>query len=632
MYNKKFVSRLAAILAILLLASAALSSCSLFPDNKPKDKDTSSSDSGDNGTPEDSHTPEDTSPIKPKPDTADKEEQLTVVTLADILKEKKSTITLDGSAVANAELTVISPENRAKTENGELIYICEQVDGFSLQTEALSAFNLMMDGFYHKTKLTNIYIKNAYNNTENADNSGFFQNALAVKINKYAENGEASTVYGIPEYKWIYENAYKYGFVRASGALGEEDIFVYVGSAYSTAIYDRQTNNTDTFYSVLDYVGEIKESDIQNVMQSVGHRNGVSVSVNYHTYYMASDSKVFKLPNSNFDYIITELAEGGYIVSYWNATSLPGGNILEQKLELPEDSSEFTLPSLTADGSYLSTGKGMGISGISSKSAVLVDMNKNTLVAGINADTKIYPASLTKLMTILVACENAKSAGVLLTVTEEMIAYEAKLNASSSLGFKVGEQMSVEDALYLINYRSDVVTSLLVAEYIAGDEEAFVELMNEKAKELGLKGTHFVNSTGMHSDSHYSTCRDMAAIMSAVMSNSAARRIVTSFAGRTVRIYEEGAVIREPVVYASWYNDAGRLNGNAQISGTNIKIIAGRTGYEDISSACYATVALDASSGKQYICITVGRTDASQSTVSATQCTKDTKDIYKNYI
>ena len=294
--------------------------------------------------------------------------------------------------------------------------------------------------------------------------------------------------------------------------------------------------------------------------------------------------------------------------------------------------SSLNLPSKTASGSYLSTGSPSKTIGtdISSAAAVLVDLSANQVIAGKQADERIYPASMTKVMTLLVACENATEGGRLLTVEQEMIKYAQDLGASGNLGFMAGDKISVEDALYLINYRSDTISCLMIAKHIAGSEAAFVELMNEKAVALGLTGTHFVNTTGLHDANHYTTCREMAAIMSCAMNNPVAKKILTAYSGRAISIYDANYVkYRNPMVYSGWYSD--RLGDNSKVSGSDIKITGGKTGYEDIPTSCFVTVAQDTKTQKQYICVVVGRTNEGQTSVTTSQSTTDTRNIYKSY-
>jgi len=300
----------------------------------------------------------------------------------------------------------------------------------------------------------------------------------------------------------------------------------------------------------------------------------------------------------------------------------------------PEVEYTISLPSATQSGVNVNySAPAEEISGIASQAAVLIDMSNGNAVAGKNSDTRIYPASMTKVMTLLVACEKAPNAGKLLTVEQWMIDYQQSNKASGIMGFVAGDQISVESALYLINYTSDTIACLLIADYIAGSEADFVSLMNQKAVDLGLKDTHFVNTTGLQDANHYTTCREMAIIMNEAMKNPTAKKIITSYVGTTVDIYsgyESGNTdpYRQPTIYSSWYSE--RMGNDPKVN-SNITVIGGKTGYEDIPTGCFVTVAKNASNGKQYICVNVGRIDETQTEVSSSQSTKDSITIYKNY-
>ena len=308
----------------------------------------------------------------------------------------------------------------------------------------------------------------------------------------------------------------------------------------------------------------------------------------------------------------------------------------------PQVEAGITLPSATQVGTSINySAPATEISGISSAAAVLIDMNAGNAIAGKNADVRIHPASMTKVMTLLVACEKAQNAGKLLTVEQWMEDYRQSTGASGNLGFVAGDQISVESALYLINYRSDTIACLLIAQYIAGNEADFVSLMNQKASELGLKDTHFVNTTGLQDPNHYTTCREMAIIMNAAMNNPTASKIITSYVGTTIDIYngyEDGNTTpyRQPTIYSSWYSD--RMDNDPRITDSSFKIIGGKTGYEDIPTGCFVTVAKNSSNGKQYICVNVGRItmpedeyEERNTRITSSKSTEDSVTIYKTY-
>ncbi len=296
------------------------------------------------------------------------------------------------------------------------------------------------------------------------------------------------------------------------------------------------------------------------------------------------------------------------------------------------------LPVVTPDNNYL-RGYSSGaeaISGITSAAAVLVDMQSGKTIASKKADERIHPASMTKVMTLIVACENLTDSSELLTVEQWMIDYMIA-EEGSGITYSAGEQITVEDALYLISYKSDTIACLLVAQKVAGSEAAFVKKMNDKAKAIGLTNTHFANTTGLYESKdnyNYTTCREMAAIMECAMNNSAVKGIITSYAGRRVSIYTKGVESRYTTIYTRWYSFDDRFNDDPTIAGTSEKMraIAGKTGGEDIPSSCFVTVAENTVTGDRYICVTVGRISQSDgSYVSEKVSTEDTEKIYRNY-
>ena len=134
-----------------------------------------------------------------------------------------------------------------------------------------------------------------------------------------------------------------------------------------------------------------------------------------------------------------------------------------------------------------------------------------------------YPASITKLMTLLLAVENA-SLEDQVTFTETGV--REVTPDSGNIGMQVGEVMSMESCLYAAIIQSANEVSTQIAEYVGGTEEHFIEMMNQKAQELGCKNTHFVNANGMPDENHYSTAYDMALIMQAGLKNETFREII----------------------------------------------------------------------------------------------------------
>lgn len=156
------------------------------------------------------------------------------------------------------------------------------------------------------------------------------------------------------------------------------------------------------------------------------------------------------------------------------------------------------------------TGNGLNLAK-NAKSAIIIEASTGKVIYEKNADEKMAMASMTKMMTLLLIMENIENGNLKL---DEMVT--ASENAASMGGsqifLQVGEQMSVDDLLKGICIASGNDASVAMAERIGGTEENFVKMMNDKARELGLKNTNFVNSYGFDADDHYSSAYDMAMI------------------------------------------------------------------------------------------------------------------------
>lgn len=141
------------------------------------------------------------------------------------------------------------------------------------------------------------------------------------------------------------------------------------------------------------------------------------------------------------------------------------------------------------------------------KAAVLVELNTNTIVFAQDMDKKLYPASLTKIMTCMLALEHGNLDDVL------TVSYSALQNLNiygSSVGLQEGEEISLRELLYCIMISSANEGCNVIAEHISGSIESFVMAMNAKAAEIGMKNTHFANTHGLHDDDHYTTAHDLA--------------------------------------------------------------------------------------------------------------------------
>ncbi len=159
---------------------------------------------------------------------------------------------------------------------------------------------------------------------------------------------------------------------------------------------------------------------------------------------------------------------------------------------------------------------------ISAQSAILLEANTGVILYAKNIYEKAYPASTTKLMTCLLAAENAE---IKETVTFSNDAVFSIERDSSNIGIDAGQAMPMEECLYGILVASANEVANAVAEHIAGSQDAFADMMNERARELGCENTHFVNAHGLYHDNHYTTAYDLALIGQAFFRNELLSKI-----------------------------------------------------------------------------------------------------------
>ena len=265
----------------------------------------------------------------------------------------------------------------------------------------------------------------------------------------------------------------------------------------------------------------------------------------------------------------------------------------------------------------------IGANTIDSDYALVCDLETLTAVAGLRATERMYPASLTKLMTFIVAYENTTDRSALIEVTREL---KNQYPEGSRKGIDVGDFGSVEQMLYALLLESDTDAALGLALHVAGSETAFVERMNAKAEEMGLVGTHFANVTGLHDGKHYSTAADMAAILAYVLNIELGRTILTTDTFVTYLKYYKDGVLTD--YRMTFYNTTlhNRFADNDISTETpgGVSVLGGKTGFTDEASYCLATVAR-AADGREYIAIT-GHASSSENSA------RDAVKLYDTYL
>ena len=228
------------------------------------------------------------------------------------------------------------------------------------------------------------------------------------------------------------------------------------------------------------------------------------------------------------------------------------------------------------------------------KAALLYDLNSDTLVFTQDADTQLFPASLTKVMTCLLTLEMQQDLDTVVTVTKEGL--KGMEPGGSNVALQVGEEMSVKDLLYCLMVKSGNDAASVLAVQNSGSIEAFVEVMNRRAAEMGCTGTHFMNPHGLHHEDHYTTARDMAKILKEAMKYPLFEKIFTT---------------KEYIVPATNLSEARELKTTNYLIRSNgypvvvdSRVLGGKTGNTSKAGRCL--VALAEKDGMKLLSVVLG--------------------------
>lgn len=264
----------------------------------------------------------------------------------------------------------------------------------------------------------------------------------------------------------------------------------------------------------------------------------------------------------------------------------------------------------------------INIKGMTANTAILVDADTNEIVAGYNYEKKVYPASLTKMLTLLVAAENIQDMDATYKFTSDDIDPLIEDNASRA-GFEAGETVTMKDLLYSAILVSGADGTTGLANAVAGSEEKFVELMNAKIQDLGLTGTKFVNASGLHNKNHYSTAQDIAVITKAAMDNETCCEVLTAtkYTTSKTKQHKDGIELTSIVAQRieGYYVDC---DGDGEAD-DGISIEGGKTGFTDEAKYTLSTILDD--NGHTYICVTTKSKDELKSV-------EDQIAIYEKYL
>lgn len=273
-----------------------------------------------------------------------------------------------------------------------------------------------------------------------------------------------------------------------------------------------------------------------------------------------------------------------------SACSAPAGSSKAASSDAP------TVLTVTTDPSVVRDPEGLKVK-ICSPNAILVRVDDRTVLLEKNADQRIYPASMTKIMTALLAAEEARDPEEKITVQKTVV--DELTNEDASLaGFVGGEEVSVKDLLYGAILPSGAECCVSLADRLEGCEANFVRSMNLRAGQLGLTGTHFVNTTGLHDPDHYSTVRDIAALLCSAVKNPTFRRVFTTMHYTTSPTNVNAGGV-------SFSSTMSRCLRSTKAGGATI--LGGKVGFTDQAGLCLASLA--EYGGHEYILVTAGVRD-----------------------
>ena len=234
------------------------------------------------------------------------------------------------------------------------------------------------------------------------------------------------------------------------------------------------------------------------------------------------------------------------------------------------------------------------LDGLNSPHAILLRADSGEVLAEKDADSTIYPASMTKIMTVIVAIENLDDLDQEITLTQEMFQGLYEQDATQA-GFQPGETVRAIDLLYGAMLPSGAECCIALADTVGGSRDGFVELMNKKAQRIGMNGTHFCDTTGLHDPDHYSTVRDIAVLLRYALRNDTFREIIESPRHSTgvTNIHPSGI---------TYYSTMFKNLSDPSVTGG--KILGGKTGYTSEAGLCLASFA--EVYDREYILVTAG--------------------------
>jgi len=253
---------------------------------------------------------------------------------------------------------------------------------------------------------------------------------------------------------------------------------------------------------------------------------------------------------------------------------------------------------------------------IISRYGIMIDVEDGIILAEKDAEERMNPASMTKILTVLVAAEHIAEEALddTVSITIDITDY-CYIHGCSVTGYGLGETITVKDLFYGTILPSGADSALALAVYVAGSQDAFVEMMNDKLSELDLaETTHVTNCVGLYDENHYSTAYDMARILKAAMDNPFCRDVLST------HIYTTSSTEQHP----EGLRVSNKFLRRIEDVDTHGEVLCAKTGFVNQSGSCAASFCLG-NDGREYLCVTAGAT-------SSQNCIADQAELYRTFI
>lgn len=241
--------------------------------------------------------------------------------------------------------------------------------------------------------------------------------------------------------------------------------------------------------------------------------------------------------------------------------------------------------------------------GMEYEAGLLINQTKNTVVDAVNPHKQIYPASMTKIMTAVVVMDAVNRGDISL---QDTVVIQRKIEFNEEnvlvLGLQPGDYITVDELLHGLLIASYNDCAVALARYVAGSISAFVDLMNEKAFELGATNTHFVNPHGLHDNNHYTTPYDLYLIFKCFLQNDTLVNI-DSNSKYTVKFYRDEELVQVDAVATNGFlSDSFEMPSGYHITGW-------KTGTTEKAGNCIILEFVKEDTDEKFICLVSNATD-----------------------